>query len=616
MKTDAPNHRATPVVRQLLAIGLDEAQLESIEPLIGDACLVRKATFHDPQVQLERLVAEADVVLLAWGGPDRRAEAFLRKLVAPPDGPVVGSVNQPTGAARKATPGARIFIVTKTGEAVARLSPKEEASLSIAGWFHLPGRYFEVHRLLFDLDPSADEPDRDDVRAELTAPGFRKLVLWPERGPAPTAIVSIVAKFRDAEAAHDRAKDERRAGVPADPPLLDHVSFFHPDEAFASGIVQQLRECGVRSVTAFSEANEVFYRLRGRGTDALILWFDGDDTEVSVILDQLAEARDLASNPLLILVPGQAALGKLAHRHTGALFDAVAVYSRSRERLLASLKSMLLNAANPDTAKGLVTRLRRPFRPDAPVELRLNLTLPNARIMATRLGGMPGKTYWGQAELIPYLLMHRLPGEAAQVLEKIAAEQPASVTTIMLRQVITFVAKDKKAAADGLAKAALGLPEPTSERLFRIGSLLQRWHADDALADLVDGWHGHPSLPKDHQLLFLAAGYYRLLGKERSGGAFLAAALRQDPFRSEYLAALARHLTEVNQIDRALEAYRLLVKGTMVTVDDRVRLTGGLIATRRFKEAREQVALLLKAAPELKAALDMKAFLDDGPAET
>ncbi len=585
---------------QLLAVGLDDNQLASFEPLLGDSCHLRKASYQDPPSQLARLVAEADTVLLAWGGARHHAEALLRLLLS------VAATSD--ASATKGKRDAMIYLVGKTGETTPRLKPKEEARLRVSGWFHLPGRFFEVRRLVFDWDPTDAEPADDDFLAELNGSAARKLKVEPQRGSKPASTVRFVEKLWTAEANLGPASHEK-AAVTAPPHLLERACLYHPDAAFALAIAKQMSSCGIRSTTSALDASEVFGLLRGRGTNALVLWFEEGDAEASSLLDHLAEARDLSPIPVLILVAGQAALIALAQRHSAALFDTVAIYGRSRESLFSSLQSMLANAANPDTAKSLVTQLRRPFLPGASPDLRLKLPLAAARALTTQLSAMPGKSYWSNAELIPYLLLHQLPGEAMQCLEKMVQDQPHAITTVMLRQVVAFVIGPKKAAADELARVALRSPQLTVERIYRVGSLLLRWRAHSALADLIDGWFEHPALPKDHQMLFLAAGYYRLLGLTKTAGALLSDALRLDPFRNEYLGSLPQHLIEAKKYDVAISCCRLIVNAGLATVDDRVRLAQALVETRRFKEAREQVTLVLQAEPELKVALELQDVL-------
>jgi hypothetical protein len=321
------------------------------------------------------------------------------------------------------------------------------------------------------------------------------------------------------------------------------------------------------------------------------------------VLEHIAEARRLPYVPLMVLVPGEAALRHLVTTQASSFFDVVSVLNRKKGGLAPALKALRDAVNDQNSARFLLELLRRPFKADRSANDRL--ALADARKLAASLGEKPGKRYWGFSELIPHLLAGKLQKEAEEVLQSLEKDPACGFNTLLMRHIV-LAATDRPGAARSLVVEALRWPNLTRNRMEWLGEMLDRWKAMDALADLLDGWHARAALADSHKMLYLAAKYCRQAGQLEAEGAYLMGAVLQDPLRHEYLTALAAHLGDTALHDRAVDICRLAIQAGVDTAALRVRLVSSLREGRRMREARLEMGLCLERFPDDKAVLELR----------
>lgn len=410
----------------------------------------------------------------------------------------------------------------------------------------------------------------------------------------PGDFAAVVATIKRALA--ERPKSEPPKGQPLD------LTALHPDASFAADLTKGLAEGGATNIKVVTAPDDALGALQRR-IDGLIVWFDGAHPAPGLVLEQIAEARRLPWVPVLVLVPGESALRQLALTQAGTFFDGVAVFGRKSGALAPALAALRDVTRNQSSARAILERLRRPFRPERTAADKLDLD--EARRLAALLGGKPGKRYWGTCELIPHLLTNKRLEEAQQAAAALVREDVAQFNTLFMQQVVA-AAVDREAGACGLVAATLKWPALTRSRLARVGELLERWQTADALADLLDGWQARRELASGPAMLSLAARYYQMTERPEVAGRFLVAAVLQAPLQHEPLTALTVHLAEGRLHDRTSDFCRLAIQAGVDTAAMRVRLVRALVEGRRMREARTELAACLQKFPDDKAALDLK----------
>lgn len=564
----------------VVSLGLDRDQLEALAIVLGERCDHRQATLTEPLAQIEKHLREADIALIQWDGTGKPGHQLLQRLSPVPD------------KAYKA----RIYAATRTGRKSAPLPPRQAKPLGILGWIDLPARYFEVQRMIHDLAPTA-EVDHNEIEAELAKMKKRRLALTPDFGPSLNDTADLViqvwtkAKNPPPEPAPSPGQVER-------PTILKHATWFHPDPDFAAGLIKPLKDAGVKRVDPTTTIDDVFVAIRGRASEGIILWYDVSDTQGGVLLDQITEARDLPLTPILVLIPGQAALAHLISYYGETFFDAVATTDRKRDSLEAAITRMVSGSKDPASPRAILGALRHQAT-----------TLAEAEALTAKLGAKPGRAYWAIAELIPFQIKEGKTTAAVRAAEKLIAMKPKAFTTLLLRHQAAFAAGDKRTAAMSLAKEALAFPDLTAERLSRVGTQLVQWRAADALADLLDGWWNNENLSRDVAMTYLAYKYHRLIDTPKTSRALLTAAMSRDPFRLDYLLDFSATLSAAKEHDRAAAVCRIVAETFPANPAPMLGLVRALVEGRRMREARTELQKLLEFAPGLKEALELESKL-------
>jgi len=386
------------------------------------------------------------------------------------------------------------------------------------------------------------------------------------------------------------------------------VTVFHWDESFNASLCRDLVECGSGPVCPLQRADAVMYAINRGATSELVLWYDIDKDAPGTLLEEISEALRTPWIPTLVLVPGEGALHQLVKKHGGSFFDVVAIYDRKTKGALTPLLAKMRGATSDlNSARGLIEQLRLPFRPGSAAPAK-KLSLADARTLSAQLALKPGKRYWALSGLIPHLMAHKEIDEAQILVEALVKERPNAFNTVLMQHVVArrLPGNATPAIDRELVAKVLQLPDITRDRLFRVGEVLDRWRSTEALADLLDGWYARGDLADDHQRLYLAGRYYRLLGKPETSGLFLAMATQADALRPDYLGALARSFADRRLHEFCAETSRLTIQACPQQEDAFVMLVQSLISERRLRDARKAVDEALERFPSSREVLDLK----------
>ena len=600
--------------KMVLCIGLDDAALEIVSPLISYGFFLKTLTFFDPPGKIKTEIDEAAIVFIQWDGVAQKAHKLL-----------LSRENRP---GKNAVP---VHMILRNGASISHLPPRQAKELSIAGWIELPQKYFEIERLIYDLSGEAEaevstpaivysgtQPHQHDTsrpdkkmtesgsrdEACLGAPAMRELTIQAPAGAnLEIAFRNIVEVWKKSNNSNKLQKSSKGRFT------NERLVVVHPDEAFATEISLLLEECGVPEVRRPRSVDDTMLEMR-RGATGLILWFDGSSRLIYSILEHMTESRQLTFVPILVLLPSRDVAQVLGTKLRAYFFDAIAFYDRKKETLTKALASMQSAKAATDTPRAILEQMRRPLRLESPPEMRRSIPLADLEILAQKVIDRPGKKYWGVAELIPHFVLGGEVEKAIGHLREAVTGRPNAYNTLVLRTLVARQTPKKDEITLNFAQAVLKYPDLTADRLFRAALMLERWKAPQALAVLLDGWSKHPTHGSDSQLFWMAGKYYLLAHDHEKAYAFMSHAANLEPHRTDYAEGVARIFASTLQYDRAASILRFVSKARDCSWDAKVLLPHVLFQSRNIKEAHDIVEQLLTKAPRNHELLQLKTKLN------
>ena len=600
--------------RKVLCIGLDDASIGIISPLIREGFYLKALSFFDPPGKIKTEMDEAAIVFVQWDGVAKKAHKLL--------------LSRENRSEKNAVP---IHMILRNAAALAPLTPRQAKELEISGWIELPQKYFEIERLIYDL---AGEPEAEDSPPEIVPLGrqirqpaaLKSDQRMPEAGSSDEACLEVPAMpelriqvpsgadleiaLRNILAVWKKANHSNKLQRPAKGRFTaERLVVVHPDEAFGTEISMLLEECGVSEVRRPRSVDDTMLEMR-RGATGLILWFDGSSRLIYSVLEHMTESRQLTFVPILVLLPSRDVAEALGTKLRGYFFDAIAFYDRKKETLAKALEAMQNARDATNTPRAILEQMRRPLKLESPPEMRRSIPLADLESLAQKVMDRPGKRYWGVAELIPHLVLNGEVEKAIGHLREAVTVRPNAYNTLVLRTLVARQTPKKDEITLAFAQAVLKYPDLTADRLFRAALMLERWKAHQALAVLLNGWSEHPTHRADSQLFWMAGKYYLLAHDLEKAYAFMSHAANLEPHRTDYAEGLARIFASTLQYDRAASILRFVSTARDCSWDAKVLLPHVLFQSRNIKEAHDIVEQLLTRAPRNHELLQLKTKLN------
>jgi len=326
------------------------------------------------------------------------------------------------------------------------------------------------------------------------------------------------------------------------------------------------------------------------------------------LLEHLAEARRTERVPVMVVVPGPTAAQVAVKKYSNLFYDLLTEFNR-KEGLGQCLLDLEAAWQQQDSARALLEKLREPALKG---EEGADASPDSLRSIGEQLSKKPGKSYWALADFIPHLLRANQTAAAEKVFSALVADSSKfngiEFDMVIVRHVIDARVKNRDEVAAALVTAVFAFPGITSDRLYRVGLMLERWKAWNALGMLLDRWYESGDLAGDHQLWWLASRYHVALGKPVHAGCYVAQAVLQDPFRAEYLETLASLLAERRSYERAAAMVRFMEalasdpqSKKILTL--KLKAAEWLYAGKRLSDARVILSELLTVDPKNQGAM-------------